>query len=172
MKVYLAGGMKSNWQDFIRNYPGLDDVSWLDPRKHGCKALAEYTTADAAGIDSCDVLVVFLEEANPGGYNLAWEMGYASSKGKTIVCGLEKPRKYFTMPIEKSDVVYYGDTALQSLADYLVALKAMIEGEKTPVLNYDIYWNNQEHIPPTVDPNSDPTWPTYIQPPIYSGSGE
>ncbi|MFN7609952.1 MAG: hypothetical protein ACK5QX_03290, partial [bacterium] len=33
----------------------------------------------------CDWMLAYLEESNPGGYNLAFEIGYAKALGKKVI---------------------------------------------------------------------------------------
>lgn len=98
--VYLAGGMKSGWQDKVIEVCGNEYFEWIDPRDHGLTDEAEYTKWDLDGIDSCDVVFAYLEHDNPGGYALALEIGYAKARGKKIIFveGLPTIRgRYFGM---------------------------------------------------------------------------
>jgi len=81
--LYLAGGSRSNWQnDVIR---GLAGWNIIDPRTHHLSDERAYTAWDLDGIRRSDWLLAYLEATNPGGYNLALEIGYAKALGKRIV---------------------------------------------------------------------------------------
>ena len=74
MKIYLAGGMHSGWQDdVIARYP---DIEFLDPRSHGLTDVREYTREDMNMIKKCDAIIAYLEKDNPGGFQMAFEIGY------------------------------------------------------------------------------------------------
>jgi len=88
--VYLAGGLRSNWQDFvIRACPAL---KFFDPREHGLSDATSYTSWDLEAIRRCRWLFAYLERDNPGGYALALELGYARALGKEVIFVDEKSR--------------------------------------------------------------------------------
>jgi hypothetical protein len=86
--VYLAGGFHSGWQGNVTG--ALPGVLFMDPRKHGLKDKAAYTLWDLEAIRRCDLVFAYLEEANPGGYALALEVGFAKALGKRIIFVNEK----------------------------------------------------------------------------------
>lgn len=98
MKVYLAGGMKSGWQDkVIQAYPGIE---FLDPRTHGLTDPMEYTQEDMRMIEEADVVFAYMEESNPGGYALGLEVGYALGLNKSVIWSddlSEQRGRYFNM---------------------------------------------------------------------------
>ena len=105
-RIYLAGGMHSNWRGVI--YNGLDGnqsyYSFLDPMKHDLREPDQYTFWDLRAIDKCDILLGYMDRTNPSGYGLNLEIGYARALGKTIVLVVpndfwrDDPRaKYFRM---------------------------------------------------------------------------
>ena len=86
----------------------------------------KYTFWDLAGINDCDLVVANLEEQNPSGYNLAFEIGYAKALGKKIILIDEKSFKdrnlerYLGMLRSSSDIVF--DT-LEDTIKYLKTLQ-------------------------------------------------
>jgi len=112
-KVYLAGGMDSDWRQRVKR----DAIfTWFDPKtkeevfKRKMMPV-EYTNWDLHFIDQCDVLFVYVEKDNPSCIGLAAEIGYARGINKTIVLVLEENNKfikdkYFCFIRECSTVVY------------------------------------------------------------------
>ena len=97
--VYLAGGMKSDWQSkFKERYP---HVVFFDPSSTGLKAAHEYTPWDLDAISKSSLVVAHMETSNPGGYNLGLEIGYAHALDIPVwfIDGdeNEQRKKYFAM---------------------------------------------------------------------------
>lgn len=96
--VYLAGGMRSNWQDEV--IAALPGVMFVDPRKHGCTDENVYTAYDLTGVQMCDIVFGYIEKDNPCGAGLAVEVGVAAAAGKHIIY-VEEPgfphHRYFGM---------------------------------------------------------------------------
>lgn len=89
-KVYLAGGMHSDWRERVR---ALKNVEFIDPKEKEMKRkfeLQEYGTWDLNYIKSCDICFVCMEKSNPSGFGLAVEAGYAKGKDKTVILVLEQ----------------------------------------------------------------------------------
>ena len=84
MKVYLAGGMKGDWQDQLISILGKQ-VEFIDPRDHCLIAEEDYTDWDLKGVFECDVLFAYMEKSNPSGYGMMLEIGYAKALGKLII---------------------------------------------------------------------------------------
>jgi nucleoside 2-deoxyribosyltransferase len=110
VKVYLAGGFQSGWQDKVTQaVPALD---YFDPRSHGLKTKAEYTAWDLEAIRRSDCAFAYLESTNPGGYALALEVGFAKALGKFVILVDEKSAideqgaRYLEMLSEASDVSF------------------------------------------------------------------
>lgn len=93
--IYLAGGMKSSWQDVA--IQALPPVEFVDPRKHGLVTEAEYTAWDLAGIRRSDLVLAFMDTDNPSGFGLSLEVGYAHALGIPVwyVCEDLTPRQRF-----------------------------------------------------------------------------
>jgi hypothetical protein len=95
MKIYLAGGMRSGWQDnLIKQF---DKFTFIDPRTHGLTNPSDYTSWDLHGIKSSDFVFAYLEKTNPSGMGLAFEAGYAVGIGKPVLFVDEKHDKYADM---------------------------------------------------------------------------
>lgn len=83
VKIYLAGGMRSGWQDRVARL--LPDCALIDPRGHGLERPEDYTAWDLAGVASADIVLAYMHPGNPSGYGLCVEVGYAHALGKPIV---------------------------------------------------------------------------------------
>jgi len=84
MKVYLAGGMKTGWQDEVKRLASGHD--YYDPRIDTQQTYYfTMTSQDLEGIDDADMVFAYYEVDNPSGIGLALEIGYALAKGKRIV---------------------------------------------------------------------------------------
>lgn len=118
VKVYLAGGMRSHWQDKVMEtvreaLPNIP-VIFLDPRQSGSATEETYTAWDVSAVEMADILFVYLEADNPSGAGLALEIGVAEGMKragavpKTIlfVCEEGHPQyRYFGMARVCSDFV-------------------------------------------------------------------
>lgn len=118
-KVYLAGGMRSNWQDAVKRC--LPGCIYLDPRDHHFKDEADYTAWDLAAVEACDIVLGFVEKSNPSAAGLALEFGYAAARGKTLLY-VEEPEfpfsRYFGMVRAVADLsVTDMPTALRQLGE-------------------------------------------------------
>lgn len=105
--VYLAGGMRSNWQDTV--IAALPGVVFMDPRKHGSKEEDTYTAYDLTGVQLCDIVFAYIEAANPCGAGLAVEVGAAAALGKHIIYIEEAEfphHRYFGMVRALADSTY------------------------------------------------------------------
>jgi len=83
-KIYLSGGLNSNWQESI-----LQDLEeefiFYNPRNHGLNEAKLYTTWDLYHIKIADIVFAYMESDNPSGYGLTLEIGYAAALNKTII---------------------------------------------------------------------------------------
>lgn len=111
-KIYLAGGLRSNWQKkIIDSYE--EEFVFFNPREHGLeKSSKEYATWDLHFLNQSDILFGYMERDNPSGYGLALEVGFAKSQGKTIILVDEKSKedldfkRYFKIIHEASNVIF------------------------------------------------------------------
>lgn len=87
--VYLAGGMKSCWQDRVKadlrklKEKGL--VRWSDPRNNGTKNPDEYELLDMMRVEAADIIFGYAEDDNPGLYALCTEIGIGKGMGKKVI---------------------------------------------------------------------------------------
>lgn len=121
-KVFLSGGFKSNWQAKVIQELG-EQFIFFNPREHGLEHSDFYTTWDMHFVKECDILFAYMEESNPSGYGLAFELGLAHSLQKTIILVDEKSKtsesfaRYFKILHNPSGVV------LESLNDGIEYLR-------------------------------------------------
>lgn len=128
LKIYLAGGMEDGWQDKIA--PLLSGHTLLDPRSWATPDPAVYTARDLAAVREADVLILHMSPANPSGFGLSVELGYAYALGKRLIfideLGQDWRSRYFGMHREMADVVC---STLQEAAEALGAPPINEEGE-------------------------------------------
>ncbi|MFA5668672.1 MAG: nucleoside 2-deoxyribosyltransferase domain-containing protein [Balneolaceae bacterium] len=113
MKVYLAGGFRSNWQQQIeKSFPKNQGIIFFNPREHGLDKSDEYYFWDTLHLEQCDVVFAYLEESNPLALGLIFELGYARGLHKKIILVDEKSNKntdyakQFRFARESVDVVF------------------------------------------------------------------
>lgn len=83
--VYLAGGMRSNWQDKVKKALSAGGpVHIIDPREHAQEDEQDYTAWDLSGVAMADIVFGYLEKDNPNGAGLAVEFGYGAAQGKIL----------------------------------------------------------------------------------------
>ena len=94
MNVYLAGGMRSGWQNKVKQIP---NIIFFDPRDKETDDIwdvKKYGPWDLAHIRRSDIVFAYMEKDNPSGYGMSCEIGYAYGLGKTVVLCLEKDNQY------------------------------------------------------------------------------
>lgn len=108
MKIYLAGGMKTGWQDKLIEHKKFEERhTFFDPRMNNTKEPREYATLDLHNIKQSDLVFAYLEKGNPSGAGLALEIGYGKGLGKTVIFVNEKrDDKYWKLVEETADVVF------------------------------------------------------------------
>lgn len=111
LKVFLSGGFRSDWQNkIIERY--IDDYIFFNPREHGLDDPNQYTTWDIHYIKQCDIFFAYMEESNPSGYGLAFELGLAYGLNKTIILVDERSKNdivfknYFRITHKPSNIVF------------------------------------------------------------------
>ena len=111
-RVFLSGGFKSNWQDKVIDQL-KDEFIFYNPRGHELIDADSYTTWDIHFVKECDILFAYMEESNPSGYGLSFEIGVAYALNKTIILVDEKSKhdkifeKYFKIVYNPSGVVFH-----------------------------------------------------------------
>lgn len=126
--------MKTGWQDAAKQRIAGEAWSlnenaslfFFDPREHNIRDPAGYTAVDLAWIEQSDLIFAYLEASNPGGPNMAFEMGYAHALGIPIVFINEGPREYWDM-IHMSSVAHTELGFGYRLAGSLAAGEAKVE---------------------------------------------
>ena len=122
ISVYLAGGMKTNWQGDIQDAFALyKDVVFIDPMYNNTKNLQEIVGIDLFGVKQCDIVFAYLEKDNPAGHGMMVEIGYGLALGKTIILINEQSESnvYTTFANEVVDILS------ENFADGLLALQKM-----------------------------------------------
>ncbi len=112
MKVYLAGGFKTNWQKCIIDEFKNLNITFYNPKEHNLKDPLEYTTWDTHFVKQCDVIFCYMEKTNPSGYGLSFEVGLAKALNKTIILVDEKSEsdeifaRYFKIIKHSSSITF------------------------------------------------------------------
>ena len=91
MKIYLAGGFHSGWQEkVIDSCPKHTFYNPADKEPGNVRWEINFIGAwDLHHIRRCDLVFVNMERTNPSGIGLAVEAGYAYGIGKTVILVLE-----------------------------------------------------------------------------------
>lgn len=133
--IYLAGGMRTNWQDKVtaRIQRLTVPVLFIDPRNHGYADEVSYTSWDICGVERSDIVFAYLEADNPSGAGLALELGVAeglrragqAAKHVIFVCEPDHPHyRYFGMARACADVVAPTlQEGIEELCDHLMTRK-------------------------------------------------
>lgn len=85
MRIYLAGGFRSGWQDRVLTLIGDASCTIIDPREGDVTEPYLYTPKDLGQILLSDMVLLYLENSNPGGENAIFEAGVAIGLGKRLV---------------------------------------------------------------------------------------
>jgi nucleoside 2-deoxyribosyltransferase len=121
-KIYLAGGLRSNWQAQVAARLAMS-FELLDPSAHNIQDPVEYTRWDLEALRQSDIVLANMEASNPGGYSLALEVGFAKALGKRIfmVDQVQDPavRRYFEMVRQCSERVF---PTLGEALDHLLSI--------------------------------------------------
>lgn len=77
MKIYLAGGFHSGWQDVVKKE--ASQHQYFDPRIDADQRFAyRWTQQEIDGVKWCDLMFAYFEKTNPSGMGLAKEIGWAT----------------------------------------------------------------------------------------------
>ena len=107
LKVYLAGGMRTDWQSEVMERCS-DSFIYIDPRRNGTKEFEEFISWDFLGLEQCDIVFLYLEDSNPAGHASMVEAGYAIGQNKTVIFVNEQHGNKYTRFLEKSPhVIFY-----------------------------------------------------------------
>lgn len=99
-KIYLSGGMKGHpWQYDVKKELKNYDVIFLDPRNHNLDDPGQYSTCDTSMVKHCDILIAYMDENNPSGIGLAYEVGLAVGLNKPVIFigVLDRREKWFNI---------------------------------------------------------------------------
>lgn len=113
-KVYLSGGLRSGWQDKVKDVEGYE---FFDPREKDSGSEWNLTK-----ISECDIFLANIEKTNPSGIGAAFELGYAKGVGKQIILVVEDGNGVISeryLDFIKS----YADENYSNLEDAILALK-------------------------------------------------
>ena len=91
MKIYLAGGMKTEWRKKVKEF--LPKHEYFDPSTDAQQnACYRWTSQELEFIDSCDLVLAYFERGNPSGLGMCLEIGYANKCGVPVILVDEHPR--------------------------------------------------------------------------------
>lgn len=86
-KVFLSGGTKTAWQDVVVNACAhISGVIFFDPRKvSGGSDMRPIARAERRWLEECDCVFFYFEASNPSGLGSAFEVGFATARGKHVI---------------------------------------------------------------------------------------
>jgi len=129
MNIYLAGGMRSNWQDqVIEAFKGENEINFFDPRTHSLTDPIEYTKWDLDHVKKCDVVLAYMEKDNPSGAGLCLEIGYAKALDNKMILFVDEvpDNKYFGMVRACAWAVFTDlDEAIETIKNKLNLVKSI-----------------------------------------------
>lgn len=109
-KVYLAGGMKSDWAKKVMSCS--DNIIWVNPKDKDETGMSvnQYGTWDLHFIWRSDIVFVYVEKDNPSCIGLSCEAGYAKGLGKTVILVLEESNviknDYLSFITQMADITF------------------------------------------------------------------
>ncbi len=124
-KIYLAGGFKGGWHQYVIEKLGID-FTYFNPQTHQLSEVEKYTSWDLYHVEKCDILLGYMSLDNPSGYGLALEIGFAKAKNKLVILVDERSKKdeafkrYFSICHESSNITF------NSLDDGIEYLKSFV----------------------------------------------
>lgn len=128
LKIYLAGGMNSDWQSKVINRFDNNFI-YLNPQNHNLSNSKEYTVWDLFFVQKCDILFGFMENTNPSGFGLTLEVGFAKALNKTIILVDEKSasdsffKEKFRIVRESASIVFDSLEDGQNYLDSFLRIK-------------------------------------------------
>lgn len=125
-KIYAAGGFTDAWQNKIKVL--FPEFEILDPRTWQHPLPEIYTQRDLQAIRNSDLVLAYMNSANPSGYGVSIEIGYAYGIGKHIVfldmLDVDWRSKYFGMARSMANAVFYDfDSCEQYIKDFYLKTK-------------------------------------------------
>jgi len=84
MKIYLAGGFYSGWQNKVKK--AAPQHEYFNPETDSDQRFAyRWTQQDIEGVKNCDLVLAYFELSNPSGLGLAKEIGWATILDKPVI---------------------------------------------------------------------------------------
>lgn len=84
MKVYLAGGFYTKWQEKVKK--AASSHEYFDPMVDADQRYPfMFTGQDLEGVKQSDIVFAYFERTNPSGLGLAKEVAWGVAFGKTII---------------------------------------------------------------------------------------
>lgn len=87
MKVYLSGGMYSDWQNKM---PNMKNVQYFDPRYVSQTSAINFVNDDLDAVRDSDLIFCYIEKDNPSGIGTSWECAIAKENNIPIITVWEK----------------------------------------------------------------------------------
>ena len=86
MKIYLAGGTKTNWQGDVKklvpNHTYLCPTELETPHQN---ASFKWTGVEYTMVKECDLVLAYFEKTNPSGIGMSIEIGWATAFGVPVI---------------------------------------------------------------------------------------
>ena len=78
--------MNSGWQKKVKEkLDGNGEIELIDPGEHHIESAVEYTEVDLLHVKSSNIVFAYMEISNPGGFAMAFELGFARALGKKVI---------------------------------------------------------------------------------------
>lgn len=118
MKIYLSGGMRTDWQSKVEKTEG---VTFFDPRTDSPQnwTMADFVKEDIRLVKESDLVFLYMEKSNPTGYGAIWECAVAVENKIPIIAVWEKD--YVDPFIACNSLYLYNtlDSGLERLNKYI-----------------------------------------------------
>jgi nucleoside 2-deoxyribosyltransferase len=117
--VYLAGGMKSGWQDDVKRILERPNLVTFDPREYNDPEAGpdNYVWNDIFRIRAADIIFGYMEKDNPHGYNLMWELGFATAHDHKQVIFVDETERRTEMAQETTRFYTNLDAGVKALVN-------------------------------------------------------
>jgi hypothetical protein len=120
--VYLAGGMRGNWREKVKNE--MPQLIYLDPCSHGLSDAVQYSAWDKQAVERCDMVFAYLEKDNPSGIGMCVEIGLCLGLYKPVIFVNEKKDRYWDIVDQFVETSPWPSRLLTNLDDGISALKS------------------------------------------------